>query len=147
MSRYFRQVWTDIYEDFDDLPIRSKQPQPDREPRIFPKRLKNEGSEIAKMYNQLALDTIGQKMWTQMKTGRLNWSTIDDRYFTIAECLEEQLETYDPNEVVENTIPISVVVEKSAVDTQISPEVAGPVCEKKPKKKRDRRIKTRLQES
>jgi hypothetical protein len=143
MSRYFRQVWTDIYEDFDDLPIRRKQPQPDREPRRFPKRLKNEGSETANIYNQLALDTIGEEMWKQMKMGRLNWASIEDEHFAIAERLGQQLETYDPNEVVENNVSVPVVVEPEVL---VQPKILDPQT-KKPKKKRDRRIKTRPQDS
>lgn len=144
MSRWFGEhLWTldtiDIYADFYDLPrITRNQPQP-KKPRNFPKRLKNEGSETANTYHELALATIGQKMWTQMKTGRLNWSTIDDRYFTIAELLGEQLETYDPNEVV-------VVETVAVVEPPVPVEESSTIQTKKPKKKRDRRIKTRLQE-
>ena len=144
MSRWFGEhLWVldtiDIYADFDDLPrIRRNQPQA-KKPRKFPKRLKNEGSETANAYHELALATIGETMWTQMKEGELNWSRIDDKYFAIAERLGEQLETYDPNEVV--------VVENVAVVEPPLP-IAEPstIQTKKPKKKRDRRIKIRLQE-
>jgi len=130
-------------EAFDYLP-RPRRKQPDREqPRRFPKRLKNEGSETANMYNQLALDTIGEEMWKQMKMGRLNWASIEDEHFAIAERLGQQLETYDPNEVVENTVSVPVVVEPQAL---VEPQVVDSQT-KKPKKKRDRRIKTKLQDS
>ena len=130
-----------IMEDFDYLD-RPRRKQPDREqPRRFPKRLKNEGSETANMYNQLALDTIGEEMWKQMKMGRLNWASIEDEHFAIAERLGQQLETYDPNEVVQNTMCIPVVVEPQVL---VEPQIVDSQT-KKPKKKRDRRIKTRIQ--
>jgi len=74
-----------------------------------------------------------------MKEGKLNWSMIDDKYFAIADRLGEQLETYDPNEVVETTVPV--------VEPPIPVEEPNTIQTKKPKKKRDRRIKTRLQDS
>jgi hypothetical protein len=95
------------------------------------------------MYNQLALDTIGEEMWKQMKMGRLNWASIEDEHFAIAERLGQQLETYDPNDIVENTISVPVVVEPHVL---VQPKTLEPQT-KKSKKKRDRRIKTKLEDS
>ena len=61
------------------------------------RRLKNEGSKEAILYESIALSTLGKRDWESMKKGTLNWSMIDDRYFSIAEFLTEQLETI-PND-------------------------------------------------
>jgi hypothetical protein len=67
-------------------------------------RLKNEGTEEANNYNKLALRTLGERDWEAMKNGTLNWSMIEDIYFSIAELLGEQLETIPKSELLEKTI-------------------------------------------
>jgi hypothetical protein len=93
------------FEDFDFRPRKQKTDAP-RKRTLF--RLKNEGSDKAKRYEELALSTIGPELWNQMKKGSLNWGAIDDEYFRIAEILGEQLERYDQDEVVHlsETVPV-----------------------------------------
>jgi hypothetical protein len=69
----------------------------------FPMRLKDDGTELANFYNKLALKTIGEQQWEAMKTGKLNWSMIEDIYFRTAELLGEQLETIPKSELLEKT--------------------------------------------
>jgi hypothetical protein len=119
------------YDDFDNF-YESRCRQPSRKRTIC--RLKNGGSDKAMFYEALALSTIGQELWNQMKEGSINWVGIDEEYFRIAEILGEQLERYDPDEVVHlsETAPILETEKMSA--TMPAP--------KKQKKKRDRRVKT-----
>ena len=97
----------------------------------YPKRLKSEGTDLGNFYNALALDTIGETMWYEMKNGNLNWTMIDDRYFKIAEILGEQLETYDPDEEKK----VEIIQKKEEIIPDEEP------TKFKKKKKRDRRIK------
>jgi len=69
----------------------------------FPMRLKNEGSEKAIYYNNLALKTIGEKQWEDMKNGRLAWGYIEDEHFRTAELLGQQLESIPKSELAEKT--------------------------------------------
>jgi hypothetical protein len=116
-----------IYRDF-DFNRRASLP---KYKKTYPKHLKSEGTDLGNFYNTLAHDIIGEKMWKEMKTGRLNWSMIDDRYFKIAEFLGEQLETYDPDE--EKKLEIILKKEEIILDEEPT--------KLKRKKKRDRRIK------
>jgi len=103
----------------------------------FPMRLKSEGTKLGDFYNALALNTIGETQWNQMKNGNLNWSMIDDIYFKFAEILCEQLETYDPKKV-------EITPEKEE-KVEITPEkeeiIIPKLISNKKKKKRDRRVK------
>jgi len=74
----------------------------------FPMRLKNEGSEKAIYYNNLALRTLGEQKWEDMKNGRLAWGYIEDEHFRTAELLGEQLETIPKSELLEKTAENSI---------------------------------------
>uniref|UniRef100_A0A6C0I466 Uncharacterized protein n=1 Tax=viral metagenome TaxID=1070528 RepID=A0A6C0I466_9ZZZZ len=67
----------------------------------YPMRLKDEGSEKAIYYNNLALATIGELQWEAMKKGRLNWGSIEDEHFRTAELLGQQLEPIPKSELLE----------------------------------------------
>jgi hypothetical protein len=108
--------------------------------RNYPKRLKNEGTELGKFYNELALSTIGHVVWEQMKHGhyeccKLNCAAIPDEYFHIFEILAEQLETYDHDEKKEEGGEIGEKEKKEeSGENEQQPS-------KKQKEKRDRRAK------
>lgn len=125
-NRGFISSFHPQYDDFDNF-YESRCRQPSRKRTLY--RLKNGGSDKAMFYEALALSTIGQELWNQMKEGSINWVGIDEEYFRIAEILGEQLERYDPDEVVHLS------------------EKVPPAMPKKQKKKRDRRVKTDEQSS
>lgn len=102
----------------------------------YPKRLKSEGTELGDSYNKLALSMLGERLWYQMKNGGFYASKLEDDEFIMAEFLNEELETYDPDELVETVKITNAIIN---TNSNIVEEKVHPV--KKQKKKRDRRIK------
>jgi len=114
--------------------------------RNYPKRLKSEGTELGKFYNELALSTIGHIVWEQMKHGhyeccQLNCAAIPDEHFPIFRILAEQLETYDPDEKKENEESEENEKKEEIGEKEESGENEQDQPSKKQKKKRDRRVK------
>ena len=110
----------------------------------YPKRLKSEGTELGDFYNKLALSTLGERLWYQMKNGGFYASKLEDDEFIMAKFLNEELETYDPDELVKTVKTVETVKITNAIintNSNVLEEKVNPV--KKQKKKRDRRIKTR----
>jgi hypothetical protein len=112
----------------------------------YPKRLKLEGTELGDSFNELAIITLGETIWYQMKNGGFYASKLEDDEFIMAQFLNKQLETYDPDAIVETvetveTVKITNTSINTSSNTNIVEEKVHPV--QKQKKKRDRRIKTR----
>ena len=45
-------------------------------------------------YDKLAIATLGESLYEQMKNGKLQWGKLEDEQFIMAEFLQEYLEKY-----------------------------------------------------